>query len=58
VRESELEKIPYMAVLGGREVEESAVNLRVHGVKEQRTLSTGDFLALLAEKRDTKSLEY
>jgi threonyl-tRNA synthetase len=58
IRESELDKIPYMAVLGGREVEESSVNLRIHGVKEQATLTEDDFLAMLSEKRNSKSLEY
>lgn len=58
IRESEMDKIPYMAVLGGREVEESSVNLRIHGVKEQATLTEDDFLAMLSEKRNSKSLEY
>ena len=58
VRESELEKIPYMAVLGGREVEEGKVNLRIHGEKEQRSMSVDDFLAFLIEKRDTHALGY
>jgi len=58
VRESELEKIPYMAVLGGREVEEGKVNLRIHGEKEQRTMPVQEFLSFLGEKRATKSLDY
>ena len=58
IRDSELEKIPYMAVLGGREVEENAVNLRVHGVQEQRTMPTEEFLQLLQEKCASKSLDY
>ena len=58
VRESELEKIPYMAVLGGREVEEGKVNLRIHGVKEQKSMPIDEFIAYLIDKRDSKSLEY
>ncbi|HEX9794755.1 MAG TPA: threonine--tRNA ligase [Planctomycetota bacterium] len=58
VRESEVEKIPYMAVLGGREVEEGRVNLRVHGVKEQQSLTIEEFLTLLRDKRDSKALDY
>jgi threonyl-tRNA synthetase len=58
VRESEMEKIPYMAVLGGREVEESKVNLRIHGVKEQQSLTTEEFIAYLRDKRDSKALGY
>ncbi len=58
VRESELEKIPYMAVLGGREVEEGKVNLRIHGVKQQQSMTIDEFMAYLIDKRESKSLEY
>ncbi|MDP7062551.1 MAG: threonine--tRNA ligase [Planctomycetota bacterium] len=58
VRESELDKIPYMAVIGGREAENGEVNVRVHGVKEQKTLPVEDFLNALIAKRASKSLEY
>ncbi len=58
VRDSEMEKIPYMVVLGGREVEEGNVNLRIHGVKEQKTMSEAEFFAYLADKRDSKSTSY
>lgn len=58
VRESEVEKVPYMAVLGGREIEEGVLNLRIHGVKEQRTLGISEFVAYLREKRDSKALDY
>ncbi len=58
VREAEVEKVPYMVVLGGREVEEGRVNLRVHGVKEQRSMTVDEFLGFLREKRDSKALDY
>lgn len=58
VRESEVEKIPYMAVIGGREAEAGAVNLRVHGRAEQETMPTAGLLALLTEKRASRSLDY
>ncbi|KAA3608114.1 MAG: threonine--tRNA ligase [Planctomycetota bacterium] len=58
IRDAELEKIPYMVVLGGREVEQGVLNLRVHGVKEQRSLTMADFLAYLRDRRDQKSLDY
>ena len=58
IRDSELDKIPYMAVLGEREVEQGNVNLRIHGQKEQLTLSYAEFVALLREKRDSKDLNY
>jgi threonyl-tRNA synthetase len=58
VRDCELDKIPYMAVIGGREAENGEVNVRVHGVKEQKTLTVLDFVTALRAKRDTKDLEY
>ncbi len=58
IREAEVEKIPYMAVLGAREVEQGVLNLRVHGVAEQRALTAAAFLDLLRERRDSKALDY
>ncbi|MFQ5748466.1 MAG: threonine--tRNA ligase, partial [Planctomycetota bacterium] len=58
IREAEIEKIPYMAVLGGREVEQGVLNLRVHGVAEQRALTAAAFLELLRKRRDSKALDY
>jgi len=58
IREAEIEKIPYMAVLGAREVEQGVLNLRIHGVAEQRALTAEAFLELLRERRDSKALDY
>ena len=45
VREWNLAKVPYLAVLGDREVEEGAVNLRRRGCKEQSKISVSDFVS-------------
>ena len=58
IRDCELSKIPYMAVMGGREAENKEINLRIHGVKEQLTIKVDDFLNSLEKKRDSKSLTY
>jgi threonyl-tRNA synthetase len=58
VRDAEVEKIPYMAVIGGREAAADAVNVRAHGVAQQVTLPVADFLAKLRAKRDAKALDY
>ncbi|MGB0954216.1 MAG: His/Gly/Thr/Pro-type tRNA ligase C-terminal domain-containing protein, partial [Planctomycetota bacterium] len=58
VRESEMDKIPYMAVIGGREAENGEVNVRIHGVKEQKTLAQDAFLQVLEAKRSSKALGY
>ncbi|TAH35045.1 MAG: threonine--tRNA ligase [Planctomycetota bacterium] len=58
IRDAEIQKVPYMAVLGGREVEQGVVNLRTHGVAEQRTLKPEELASYLAHKRDSKALDY
>ncbi|MBC8369403.1 MAG: threonine--tRNA ligase [Planctomycetes bacterium] len=58
IRDSEVNKIPYMAVIGEREADDGQVNLRIHGVKQQLTLSIDEFIALLEDKRSSKSLTY
>lgn len=58
IRDAEVQKVPYMAVLGGREVEQGVINLRIHGVAEQRSLTPAEFLAYLSDKRDRKALDY
>jgi len=45
IREAELEKVPYMAVIGGREAESGAVALRVRGAgRKQEVLAQDAFL--------------
>ena len=45
IRQAELAKIPYMLVLGKREVEERCVNVRRHGEQAQVSMSLADFTA-------------
>ena len=49
VREWTLAKIPYLAVLGDREIEEGAINLRKRGSKEQEKLKVEDFVSRALE---------
>ncbi len=44
IRNAQLEKIPYMLVLGGRELEESVVNVRLRNGKRLGTMSTDTFV--------------
>jgi threonyl-tRNA synthetase len=44
IRQAELAKIPYMLVLGKREVEEQCVNVRRHGEQAQVSESLADFM--------------
>jgi threonyl-tRNA synthetase len=58
VRDGEVEKIPYLAVIGGREAAAGAVSVRAHGVEQQPTLSVDEFLTRLRAKRDAKAIGY
>jgi threonyl-tRNA synthetase len=50
VRTAEVDRIPYVAVVGDREAADSTVAVRVRGVKEGRTLSRPEFLAYVSER--------
>ncbi len=44
IRDAELEKIPYMLIIGPREAEAGAVALRIHQKGDQGSLSVEDFI--------------
>ena len=57
IREGEMGKVPYMAVLGQREVESDALALRVRGVgKKQEVMAVEEFLARVAGEVQTRAL--
>ena len=45
IREAQMQKIPYMLVIGDKEVAEASVNIRRYGSKDSETLSFEEFLA-------------
>lgn len=49
IREAQMQKIPYMLVVGDKEVSERAVNVRRYGEKESRTMGLDEFMALLVD---------
>lgn len=49
IREAQMQKIPYMLVVGDKEAAERAVNVRRYGEKESRTMGLDEFAVLLAE---------
>ncbi len=57
IREAELDKVPYIGVLGDREMTDGTVALRVHGQKGSRTLATEELVRELGEKIRTRSFE-
>ena len=47
LREAQLEKIPYMLVIGDKEAEEGTVSVRKRGHGDQGSMSTADFVELV-----------
>ncbi|MEX2583734.1 MAG: threonine--tRNA ligase [Gemmatimonadota bacterium] len=57
IREAETQKVPYMAVIGGREAEAKTVALRVRGAgRKQEILPREEFAQRVREQISTKSL--
>jgi len=58
VREAEMQKVPYMAVVGGREAEAGTVAVRIRGAgRKQVVLDRAAFAAQLREKVRTRTLD-
>ena len=57
IRQAQLLKIPYMAVVGDREVEEGTVALRRRDGSRQNALPVAEFVALVEERVRTRSAE-
>jgi threonyl-tRNA synthetase len=47
IREAELKKIPYMLVIGDKEIQEGKVAVRKHGDGDKGTMMTDDFITLI-----------
>ncbi|SFA39220.1 Ser-tRNA(Thr) hydrolase /threonyl-tRNA synthetase [Parageobacillus thermantarcticus] len=47
IREAQIQKIPYMLVVGDREMAENAVNVRKYGEQKSETVALDDFIAAL-----------
>ena len=48
IREAQMQKIPYMLVVGDKEVEENAVNVRKYGEQKSETVAFEDFKNMVA----------
>ena len=55
IREAKLEKIPYIIVVGDREVEEQRVNVNERGVEEKQDMSKDEFIARMIEEAKAPS---
>ncbi|CAN5749045.1 threonine--tRNA ligase [soil metagenome] len=58
IREAETQKIPYMAVIGGREIEEETVAVRARGAgRKQTVLPRVEFAARVREQNSARTLD-
>ncbi len=51
------DKVPYMLVVGPKEAQETAVNVRIRQSQETQTLSLEEFISTAVSKNDDKSLD-
>ena len=57
IREATMEKIPYMIVVGDRDMENNTVSVRLRTGEDLGAMSMADFIAKLKTVVDSKSLE-
>lgn len=57
IREAQVEKIPYMLIVGDKEVEAVQVNVRLRTQEQLGAVSVGEFAKRLKEKVDGKALD-
>jgi len=50
IREAEIAKIPYMLVIGDKEIAEGKVAVRKHGEGDKGTMKTEDFITFINEE--------
>ena len=56
LREAQLQKIPYMLVVGDKEAEDGTVSVRRRGAGDQGTFTVDDFIALASKEVDEKTI--
>ena len=58
IRDGEVMKVPYMAVIGKREAEQGMVAVRARGAagKKQDVISLADFIARIVKEKETRSV--
>lgn len=56
LREAQLEKVPYVLVIGDKEAENGSVSVRKRGMGDQGSRSMEEFIAMIKEDIDTKAI--
>ena len=54
IREAQLQKIPYMLVIGDKETEDGNVTVRFRGSGESKTMTRSEFIALITDEIKNK----
>ena len=54
IRESELDKIPYMLIIGDREVKDKTVSVRKHGNRDCTGMNVKQFMDRISKQIETK----
>jgi len=57
IREAELDRVPYVVVVGDRELAAGAVSVRLRGSRESRTMSRAEFLAHVTDRVRRREFE-
>jgi threonyl-tRNA synthetase len=55
IREAQLEKVPYMLVIGAKEVEENTVSVRSRENAENETMNVDEFVARIKYEVENKT---
>ena len=56
IREAQLQKIPYMLVIGDKEMEDGNVTVRFRASGESKTMTRAEFIALITDEIRTKKI--
>lgn len=56
IREARMKKIPYMIILGDKELEDGTVSVRRRGSEETTTMPLDEFIALITKQCDSKEI--
>jgi threonyl-tRNA synthetase len=57
IRFSELNKIPFIVIVGDREITENRVMLRIHGIKEQKSMEMEDLIKRIKNGINSRTLQ-
>ena len=58
IREAQLEKIPYMLLVGDKDIEAGTVSVRYRKEGDKGACSLEEFIALIKQKTESKELDY